>query len=45
MLVVVGLVLLVLHNSPWAAAWVTAAAVSFVAIVGVAFAVRVFHRR
>jgi hypothetical protein len=44
-LVVAGLVLLVAHNAAWASAWVTAVALSFVAVVVAFVVVRVLHRR
>jgi multisubunit Na+/H+ antiporter MnhB subunit len=40
-----GLVLLVLHNSAWASAWVTASAILFVLLVVLAALVSVLDRR
>jgi hypothetical protein len=43
-LLISGLVLLVLHNSAWASAWVTASAILFVMLVALSVAVRVHNR-
>jgi hypothetical protein len=44
-LVVVGIVLIILHNSAWSSAWVTAAALVFVGLVVASVAMRFSHRR
>ena len=44
-LVVLGLVVLVLHNSAWASAWVTASAIVFTLLVVWAVLATMPHRR
>jgi hypothetical protein len=44
-LFITGLVLLALHNSAWASAWVTAAAILFVLLVVLSAMVSVLKRR
>ena len=44
-LLILGLVVLVLHNSAWASAWVTASAILYVMLVVWSVLVRMVHHR